>query len=170
MNLGYTWTPAHVAHLSDCLQTQAAAPLPLQATQHGSAVMRSKQPLWKGLQHWSSLLRTFLTSGLAHRVTHININGETLHQSQPQLLEPCIGIPVGDTLRPTGLTLIRAGCTSISLGVTAIPAKVLVYPRGLTTMSWVETEIPVAPWLKKHGLRWSQACQRHSEACNPKEL
>lgn len=69
-------------------------------------------------------------------------------------------IPVGDTLRPTGLILINAGCTSMSLGVTAIPAKVLVYRRGLTTMSWVEMEIPVAPWVKKHGLHQGvQACQ-----------
>ncbi len=73
----------------------------------------------------------------------------------------CRGVPVGATLRPTGLILISAGCTSISLGVTAIPASVVVYPRGLTTMSWVEMEIPVAPWEKKHGLRKVfQVCQR----------
>ncbi len=52
---------------------------------------------------------------------------------------------MGATLRPTGLILMSAGCTSISLGVTAIPASVVVYPRGLTTISWVEMEIPVAP-------------------------
>lgn len=62
-------------------------------------------------------------------------------------------LPVGETLTPTGLTLMRVGWISISLGVMATPETEEVMTRGLTTISCVLTWTPVAPSVTKHGLQ-----------------
>ena len=54
---------------------------------------------------------------------------------------------------------MRVGWISISLGVTATPAAVEDRPRGLTTISWVETCAPVADSDTKHGRYASTAAE-----------